>query len=228
MRNPVENSGVGLDTVGVRCQPVMLITLLAPALFITALSGDLAAAPTVDAAKIVREKCAACHTETGNSVAPPFPKLAGMHAEYLAKEMRDFASGARKSEIMHPIMQDVKRNEIDPLAHYFAAQRRTPGLVSDPSLIPEGKRLYHEGNKATGVPACAGCHMEDGGGAPRFPMIAAQNSEYVAQQLRHFHTAERANDFGLLMRTVGGRLTESEIVAVSQYVASMPVVPAGR
>jgi cytochrome c553 len=59
-------------------------------------------------------------------------------------------------------------------------------------------------------------------------MIAAQNAEYVVQQLQNFRGGARANDFGLLMRTVSGRLTDEEIRAVAQYVASMPVVPAGR
>jgi cytochrome c553 len=192
------------------------------------LVAPLQAAPPVDASQIVTTVCAACHTQTGNSIAPPFPKLAGMRADYLAKQLRDVASGARKSEIMYPIATKLKRNEIEPLANYFANQKRTPGIVTNPKLIAEGEVIFREGNKENGVPACAGCHTPNGGGAARFPMIAAQNADYVAQQLQNFRSGARSNDFGLLMRTVTSRLTDQEIQAVAQYVASMPVVSAGR
>lgn len=195
---------------------------------IALVAGPLSAAPPVDASKIVTETCAACHTQSGNSVAPPFPKLAGLAPDYIAKQLRDFASGARKSDIMYPIATKLKRKEIDPLASYFAAQKRTPGIVTNPALVAAGETIFKEGNKQNGVPACAGCHMPNGGGAPRFPSIAAQNAEYVVLQLQGFRNGSRANDFGLLMRTVTSRLTDEEIQAVSQYVASMPVVPAGR
>ena len=199
---------------------------LAPALGL--LVGSVDAAPPVDASKIVAENCAACHTQTGNSIAPPFPKLAGMAPDYLAKQLRDFASGARKSDIMYPIASKLKRNEVNPLSSYFSAQKRTPGIVSDPALASAGETLFLQGNPEKGVPACAGCHMPNGSGAPRFPMIAAQNADYVVQQLQNFRSGARANDFGLLMRTVASRLTDEEIHAVAQYVASMPVVSAGR
>lgn len=192
------------------------------------LSASLSAAPPVDASKIVTETCAACHTQTGNSIAPPFPKLAGMAPDHLAKQLRDFASGARKSEIMYPIASKLKRNEIDPLARFFSAQKRTPGVVTDPALASAGETLYLQGNQEKGVPACAGCHGPNGSGISRFPMLASQNAEYVVQQLQNFRSGARSNDFGLLMRTVTSRLTDDEIQAVAQYVAAMPVVEFGR
>ncbi|AFL75359.1 cytochrome c553 [Thiocystis violascens DSM 198] len=185
-------------------------------------------AQTTDVDRLITDSCATCHTQTGNSLAPPFPKLAGLSAEYLAKQLRDVRSGARKSEIMQPILGDLSRGEIQAIANYFSRQQRTPGIVTNPKLIAAGERVYLEGNKENGVPACAGCHTKTGAGAPRFPMIAAQNAEYVIQQLRNFRSGERTNDFGMLMRTTVSRLTDDEIQAVAQYVASMPVPPVGR
>lgn len=229
MRNRFENTGGPTGAAIVWRRPGKLLGGLALAPLLASLSAPLTAAPPVDAGKIVKEVCAACHTETGNSIAPPFPKLAGMAPDYLAKQLRDVASGARKSEIMSPITAKLKRNEIDPLASYFAAQKRTPGIVTNPKLVATGEVIYNQGNPQNGVPACAGCHLPNGSGAPRFPMLAAQNADYVAQQLQNFRSGARANDFGLLMRTVSSRLTDQEIQAVSQYIASMPVAkPAGR
>jgi cytochrome c553 len=128
----------------------------------------------------------------------------------------------RKSEIMQPIATKLTRQEIVALSSYFSNQTRTPGIVTNPKLIADGEVIFKQGNKESGVPACAGCHGPNGGGAPRFPALAAQNADYVTQQLQNFRSGARANDLGLLMRTVASRLTDQEILAVSQYVASLP------
>jgi len=44
--------------------------------------------------------CAACQTPDGNSVVDMFPKLAGQHAQYLAKQLNDYKSGARQDPTM--------------------------------------------------------------------------------------------------------------------------------
>lgn len=193
---------------------------------IAILSAPLAAAPPVDAKQIVTTVCAACHTETGNSIPPPFPRLSGLNADYLAKQLRDVASGERKSEIMTPIISKLKRNEILALANYFSRQTRTPGIISNPRLVAAGQVVFEQGNKENGVPACAGCHTKNGAGVPpRFPMLASQNADYVALQLQNFRVGLRSNDVGMVMRTTVRRLTDEEIQAVSQYVASLPVPP---
>jgi len=227
VRNLVETSDGPSGSVHARARfgRALQGLVLAPALVLTATS---TVAETVDAARIVKETCATCHTQTGNSLAPPFPKLAGMAPDYLAKQMRDIANGTRKSDIMVSILGELTRGQVNALAAYFSRQTRTPGIVTHPNLVAEGERVYHEGNRETGVPACAGCHTQNGGGAPRFPMIAAQNADYVVQQLQNFRSGTRTNDFGTLMRTVVARLSDAELQAVAQYVASMPVPPAAR
>lgn len=174
-----------------------------------------------DAPEIISGLCVACHTMDGNAVVPAFPKLAGLHAEYLEKQLSDYAVGARKHETMQAFAADLTRNEMRALAAYFSALPRHDGVVTDPSLIEEGRRVFHEGDRERGVPACAGCHKPDGSGTPRSVMIAGQNAAYVAEQLTQFKNDIRTNDRGRLMRTVANRLTLEEIQAVAQYVASM-------
>ncbi len=200
----------------------LTVLMLGPLLALTC--GVSLAAADRDAKQIVTTVCAACHTESGNSQVPLFPKLAGASPDYLVKQLKDVQSGARKSEIMAPIAAELTNVEIQSLAQYFSAQKRTPAMVAKPALIEEGRVIFTEGNKEAGVPACAGCHLPNGGGAPRFPMIAAQHADYVLQQLRAFHNGTRQNDLGKVMRTVVSRLTDEEMVAVAQYVASMPAV----
>jgi cytochrome c553 len=44
------------------------------------------------------------------------------------------------------------------------------------------------------VPACVGCHLPNGVGAPRYPRLAGQRQAYVVQQLMNFKQGARTND----------------------------------
>jgi cytochrome c553 len=66
--------------------------------------------------------CAACHGADGNSQAPTFPILAGQHADYLAKALEDYKSGARKNVIMAGFAGALSKQDREDLAAYFASQ----------------------------------------------------------------------------------------------------------
>jgi len=52
--------------------------------------------------------CLACHGPAGRgNPAAMYPALNGQHAEYTAKQLRDYASGARKSDGRTRIMRDI-------------------------------------------------------------------------------------------------------------------------
>ena len=67
--------------------------------------------------------CIACHgpTGTGNPAAG-YPALKGQHAAYTAKQLRDYASGARvsdgKTRVMRDIAGKLSEEEITALASY--------------------------------------------------------------------------------------------------------------
>ena len=86
------------------------------ALFSTAHAGDAAAG------KAKASTCAGCHGTDGNSVNPLWPKLAGQHAQYLAKAMKDYKSGKRNEPMMAPMMAPLSDTDIENLAAYFASQ----------------------------------------------------------------------------------------------------------
>jgi cytochrome c553 len=55
------------------------------------------------AQKIVNDVCGACHGADGNSTSTPFTRpWLGQHPEYIAKQLGEFKSGARKNAIMAP------------------------------------------------------------------------------------------------------------------------------
>jgi cytochrome c553 len=87
------------------------------------LTAGLAAAADAEAAKkIVTGTCQACHGMDGNSAIPDNPKLAGQNADYLAKALRDYKSGARKHPVMNAFAGALSPQDIDDLATYFATQ----------------------------------------------------------------------------------------------------------
>jgi cytochrome c553 len=172
-------------------------------------------------ATLMAERCAGCHGSDGNSVAANFPKLAGQPAEYLLHEIGEYKHHHRESELMQPAVADLTEQDMADLAVFLTAQKPAPGVVTDPSLLALGKKIYFEGNSDTGVPSCDGCHEENGAGSARFPRVAGQNVEYVLEQFRLYVSGKRP--YGKkVMRTVAERLTEKEARAVAEYMASMP------
>ncbi len=169
---------------------------------------------------IVTQHCANCHGLDGNSPIASFPRLAGMNPQYLLRELREYKSEHRVSELMQPMVAALSEQEMINLALYFAAQKPVPASVTRPELLVLGKRIYFEGNDETGVPSCAGCHEEDGLGTERFPRVAGQNPEYVLDELKRYASG-KPRYRGKVMRTVAERLSPKEAQAVAEYMASM-------
>jgi len=164
--------------------------------------------------------CLPCHSE-GPAAAPTFPKLAGQHAAYLEKQLREYKTGKRKNAVMAPLIGGLKKQQIPVMAAHFASQTPARGAVQNSQLAAPGKVLYEEGNRATGVPGCVGCHLPNGVGHERYPRLAGQTPAYIVQQLVDFKSGARSNDRAHVMRAVAGRLTDEEMRAVAEYVAGL-------
>jgi cytochrome c553 len=75
---------------------------------------------------------------------------------------------------------------------------------------------------AKGVAACTSCHGPNGAGIPaQYPRVAGQHAEYLSTQLMAFRSGERANDPNKMMRTLAAKLSDTEIKAVSEYIAGL-------
>lgn len=179
------------------------------------------AASAAEAPEVAKTVCAACHGADGNSVAPTFPKLAGLQAEYLEKQMREFLTGKRKSEIMDASLPALKSADLSALASYYSSQKPAAGSVSDEKLAAAGKAIFDDGNTASGVPACSGCHLAAAQGNERYPRLAGQHATYTVAQVQAFKAGTRSNDKARVMRAVAARMTEEEIAAVAEYIAGL-------
>lgn len=171
------------------------------------------------AQKIVNDVCGACHATDGNSTSPAYPSLAGQHPEYIAKQLSEFKSGARKNAIMAPNAATLSNDDMLNLAAYFSAQQPKPRLAKDAALVAEGQKIYKGGNAGSGVPACASCHGPAGSGIPvQFPRLAGQHAKYVQSQLKNFRSGDRANDGGKMMQVIARKMTDHEMKAVAEYI----------
>ena len=174
------------------------------------------------AGKKIAGACAACHGQGGNSVAPSFPKIAGLGEAYPLKQLKDFKSGHRDNAIMKGQVAALNDTQMADLAAYFASEKRTVGYAAK-DKVALGEKLYRAGNKSTGVPACMACHSMDGSGmsAAGFPALGGQHSGYIKAQLVLFQEDKRENDASRVMRDIAGRMSNKEIDAVSAYIQGL-------
>lgn len=190
-----------------------------------ALCAALAAAPVgaadlKRAEEIVQGKCFICHGAEGESSSPVFPRLAGQHAEYTARQLADYKSGRRKSSAMQPMVEDLSPADFAALGRYFETRTVHFHPVDDSELAQMGRFIYVRGNPYSGVPACSSCHGAGGQGTATLPRLAGQHAQYTERQLKAFNQRERTND-NAVMHTVAVKLTELELKAVASYISSL-------
>jgi cytochrome c553 len=172
------------------------------------------------AEEIVGGRCFLCHGLEGESASPIFPRLAGQHAEYIAKQLGEFKSGKRKSDTMKPQAEELTPAEMKALGAFFEAKKASARPVRDAELMAVGKYIFNRGNSFSGLPACASCHGPKGLGTPQLPRLAGQHPRYTEDQLKQFNSRERNND-NAVMHTVASRLSELERNAVAEYIATL-------
>jgi cytochrome c553 len=172
------------------------------------------------AEEIVSGRCFLCHGLEGESASPVFPRLAGQHSEYIAKQLGEFKSGKRKSDTMKPQAEDLTPDEMKSLGVFFEAKKAGPRPVRDAELLAVGKFVFNRGNQFSGLPACSSCHGAKGLGTPQLPRLAGQHPRYTEDQLKQFSSRERNND-NAVMHTVASKLTELERHAVAEYIATL-------
>lgn len=191
--------------------------------------GDAAAGATKAAA------CAACHGLDGNSADPQYPKLAGQHENYIARQLSLYKSGGRQNAIMLGFASTLSAQDMRDIGAYFASQKVVPGIADD-SLVASGpnqgrkfyqvgERLFRAGKPEQGIPACQACHGPTGAGIPGpYPSIGGQHSAYTATQLTAFRGGavwgadKQAN---AVMSGVAANLSDEEIQGLATYIEGL-------
>ncbi|GGB43572.1 cytochrome c [Oceanisphaera marina] len=180
-----------------------------------------------EAGKAKSATCVACHGPDGNSPTDMYPKLAGQHASYLAKQLAEFKAAAtggegRANAIMGGMAMPLSEQDMADLSAYFASQAIVP-VATPEDVVEQGAALYQGGDIERGITACIACHGPRGEGleSAKFPSLAGQYPSYIATQLNMFRSGERNNDPNGMMRSIAAKLTDQDIEVLSQYVAGL-------
>ncbi|GAB3545841.1 c-type cytochrome [Noviherbaspirillum agri] len=164
--------------------------------------------------------CVGCHGAAGNSTIPQNPKLSGQHAAYVVKQLADFKTPQRNNPVMSGIANGLNEEDMKNVAAYLENQAPQPGAAKNKDTIELGKKIYRAGIAEKNVPACAGCHGASGAGIPaQYARLAGQHQDYTVAQLTAFRQGGRTNS--VQMTTIAKRMLDSEIQAVSDYIAGL-------
>jgi cytochrome c553 len=83
------------------------------------------------------QTCVACHGADGaKTVAPDYPKLAGLPSDYIVHALKDYKSGKRKNPIMAGIISGVEEKDFAAIAEYFSRQQ---ALCTTDQIQSKGK-----------------------------------------------------------------------------------------
>ena len=183
-----------------------------------AMAGDAAAGKTKSAA------CGGCHGFDGNSPVPAYPKLAGQNEAYIVKQIHDFkANTDRQNAIMMGMVAAVSDEDAADIGAYFQSQSIKEAAAFEADKIAAGRELYKGGDLQKGIPACQACHGPTGAGTAGigYPQLGGQYVEYTLAQLKAFKDGSRKNDDKMLMRSIVEKLSDEDMVAVANYIASL-------
>ena len=220
-------SGFRTNHLASACRAVILAATTAAAANVNA-----AAPPDTDItlAPEPYRYCVVCHgVELMGNHAVDAPRLAGLPAWYLSRQMTAFREGWRGT---HP--DDVNGMEMRPQATVLSPEQ-VDAAVQFAASVPEQPHQVAPG-RVNGDPvrgetlyqACAACHGDAGEGneALLSPPLAGQSDWYMVTQLRHFRSGARGaasgDTQGAIMRASALALPDDQaVVDVVAYINTL-------
>jgi len=202
----------------------IFLSLLASPVALAATDADLGATIAAQGTPRGVAPCMTCHGPDGAGMAPAgYPRIAGLNADYMTKQLKGFQSGKRNNPVMMPMAKNLTDEEIAAVSAHYAAMP-IPVTAAAGEAAETATNLVQWGDwTGRGLPACAQCHAPGGNGVGSyFPGISAQHASYIKSQLAGWKAGTRANDPLGLMKAVADKLTDAEIDALSAYYAAQP------
>jgi cytochrome c553 len=180
------------------------------------------------AAEAPAAPCEACHGAHGEGMAAAHvPRIAGQSAEYLKKQLDDYADGTRDNPVMTNFAKALSETQRIKYAMQYASmptlqspQAKTLNTVQ----LARGHQLAFQGDERIRVQACNSCHGPDGIGVLHAaPYLAGQSADFIVSALKSFQQGTRKNDAGELMRSVAKQLNDADVIAISGYFAQVNI-----
>ena len=206
------------------------IPIIIAALGLAAHLGSAQAAPEGDADRgaEVAAQCTSCHQEDGSGKhiegGGSWPRLAGMNAAYIAKQLHDFQEGRRQNAAMAPFANMLDDQQIADVAAYYSQMEATAGqggANADEATLERGQKLAERGDWSEYIVSCTSCHGPGNRGAGDVaPGIAGQHAGYIESQLKAWKAGSRSNDPQDLMGSIARRMSDEDIHAVAVWLAN--------
>jgi len=173
--------------------------------------------------------CVTCHGQSGQGTNNGyFPRIAGKPAAYLYNQLVAFRDGVRKYPPMNYLVAYLPDAYLREMAEHFSRLRPEyapkEAANADANAMARGKALVTSGDPAKQIPACVACHGASLTGMnPGIPGLVGLRSTYIAAQLTRWRVGDRRTVEPDCMKRIAARLSESDVGAVSAYLAQQQV-----
>lgn len=195
---------------------------------------DLLATPAgdIEAGKTAFAACAACHGQNAEgNLALNAPKLAGLDARYLKRQLQNYKPGIRGSD-----PGDVFGAQMRGMAASLVDDAAINNVVAYINSLPDSSTMQTiDGDVARGEQlfvTCVNCHGKQGEGiwAMNAPRIGGMSDWYTARQLRDFRDGVRGGHpmdfYGRQMAQMSQMLNDEQ--EINDIVAYMNTLGAAR
>jgi|TARA_B110000285_G_scaffold103876_1_gene118271 cytochrome c553 len=187
-----------------------------------AAEGDVGVAAAMD-----DRYCTTCHGVEGiGNIAIEAPRLAGMEAWYLKRQLENFRAGIRGTHgedvqgiAMRPMAAKLSDESIADIVDWVGDWEYVPAEATVEGNVRQGRTAFQ---------ACAACHGANAQGneALGAPALAGQNDWYLLTQLRNFRAGFRGSHqedtFGSQMVTMSKTLTDDQaVINVVSYINTL-------
>ena len=176
--------------------------------------------------------CETCHQADGsgqnNPAGESWPRLAGLEADYLARQLHAYKTGERSNPSMEAFAKMLDEEQILHVSAWFASLPPANGQSAEEQghsaeLLKRGEQLATEGDWGNYIVSCNSCHGPDNLGAGTvFPAIAGQHFGYIRDQLLAWQQGTRKNDPQRLMASIAERMSSEDINAIAAWLSTQP------
>jgi cytochrome c553 len=168
--------------------------------------GNAAEAAAILGAKLL--VCNTCHGADGVPRNTATPVIWGQQESYLLKQLHDFDSGSRESEVMKWMATALTPAEVTSVATYFAKRSWPARTASAASATPPAA-----------VAVCQACHQQNLAGGLPAPRLAGQRYEYLVDAMRRYAEGERTNNPEMM--NMMKALSPAEREAMARYISGL-------
>jgi cytochrome c553 len=173
--------------------------------------------------------CTACHGPLGRAGPDGYyPRIAGKPSGYLYNQLVAFRDGTRHYLPMGYLLSGMPAAYLHEIADFFSnehpAYAAPAGTSANAATLERGRLLVQEGDASLKLPACSACHGSQLQGiAPAVPGLIGLPRDYLNAQLGAWKSGRRTARAPDCMATLALRLSDTDVNAVTAWLASQPV-----